>query len=279
VATTAGGKRSTNNGDSWGGIGLYESIIWSLAINSSGHIFAGAHSYAYVYRSTDNGNTWTSLLNTLVWCFAINSSGYIFAGTGNGVLLSTDNGDDWMQTDLTDTWVFALAVNDSGDIFAGTDSSGVLRSSDNGDSWIQTDLSGIRVNTLAVNNSGDIFAGTDSGGIFRSSNNGDNWIQTGLINSIEEINQKIPDSYILNQNYPNPFNHKTVINYELPIISHVDLVIYNLLGQKVATVVSERQPAGYHRVEWEAGDVSSGVYYYMITAGEFQAVKKMLLIK
>jgi hypothetical protein len=86
-------------------------------------------------------------------------------------------------------------------------------------------------------------------------------------------------NFRLDQNYPNPFNPSTIINYELPITNYVDLSIYNLLGQKVATLVSERQDAGYHQVEWDASGFASGVYYYKINAGEFQDVKKMILLQ
>ena len=71
----------------------------------------------------------------------------------------------------------------------------------------------------------------------------------------------------LSQNYPNPFNPKTIINYELParsegglMMNDVELSVYNLLGQKVATLVSERQEAGYHQVEWDGSGFASGVY-------------------
>jgi hypothetical protein len=88
-----------------------------------------------------------------------------------------------------------------------------------------------------------------------------------------------PKKFCLLQNYPNPFNPITKINYELPITNYVDLSIHNVLGQKVATLVSEKQKAGYHQVEWDAGDFSSGVYYYRLVAGEFQQVRKMVLLK
>ncbi len=80
-------------------------------------------------------------------------------------------------------------------------------------------------------------------------------------------------------NYPNPFNPKTIINYELAITNYVVLGIYNLLGQKIATLVNETQNAGFHRVEWDATGFASGVYYYKISAGEFVDVKKMVLIR
>jgi flagellar hook assembly protein FlgD len=81
------------------------------------------------------------------------------------------------------------------------------------------------------------------------------------------------------QNYPNPFNPKTIINYELPITNYVDLSIYNMLGQKIETLVSKKQNPGRHQVEWNAKNMPSGVYYYILNAGGFQEVKKMILLK
>jgi hypothetical protein len=94
-----------------------------------------------------------------------------------------------------------------------------------------------------------------------------------------ENNELAPSSFSLSQNYPNPFNPRTIINYELPITSFVDLGIYNMLGQKVVTLVSEKQSAGYHEVEFNGQILSSGIYLYRIEAGEFQDVKKMMLLK
>lgn len=100
-----------------------------------------------------------------------------------------------------------------------------------------------------------------------------------LVSGINETVPSIPNEFALEQNYPNPFNPKTVISYQLPVISEVEMSIYNLLGQEVATLVSERQQAGYHKVEWDASDFASGIYYYRIVTGEFDDVKKMVLIR
>jgi len=100
-----------------------------------------------------------------------------------------------------------------------------------------------------------------------------------VVVSTNNFNHLYPDNYILFQNYPNPFNPRTMINYQLPMTSAVELSIYNLLGQKVATLVNERKRAGRHQVEWNAGDFASGVYLYRLTAGDFQQIKKMVLIK
>jgi len=96
---------------------------------------------------------------------------------------------------------------------------------------------------------------------------------------INDSHYDFPKGFALSQNYPNPFNPSTIINYELPITNYVELSIYNLLGQRVAILVNEQKRAGYHQVEWEASGFASGIYYYRIEAGEFQDVKKMILIK
>jgi endonuclease/exonuclease/phosphatase family metal-dependent hydrolase len=100
------------------------------------------------------------------------------------------------------------------------------------------------------------------------------------ISGIEsDIDNKLPSKFTLNQNYPNPFNPTTKINYELPITNYIDLSIYNTLGQKVATLVSENQSAGSYGVQWDASDFSSGVYLYILRVGSEQVVKKMVLIR
>jgi predicted outer membrane repeat protein len=96
-----------------------------------------------------------------------------------------------------------------------------------------------------------------------------------------DIEDKITNinSYELYQNYPNPFNPVTMISYQLSMTNEVNLTIYNILGQKVVTLVSERQEAGHHQVEWAASRYASGVYYYHFQANGFQDVKKMILLR
>jgi hypothetical protein len=100
-----------------------------------------------------------------------------------------------------------------------------------------------------------------------------------VINAISKQIEIVPVSDHLYQNYPNPFNPATIIGYRLSAVSNVELKVYNILGQEVITLVSERQKAGLHQVEWNGDDFSSGIYYYQIKAGDFYQVKKMVLIK
>jgi hypothetical protein len=90
---------------------------------------------------------------------------------------------------------------------------------------------------------------------------------------------EIPIKFALNHNYPNPFNPTTMINYQLPMTKDVELSIYNLLGQKVVVLVSEKQQAGQYQVEWDASGFASGIYYYYLKAGESIQVKKMILLR
>jgi hypothetical protein len=97
---------------------------------------------------------------------------------------------------------------------------------------------------------------------------------------IDDVEQfKTPLSYSLSQNYPNPFNPRTIIKYELRKMNDVELSIYNVLGEKVVTLVSENQAAGKYSIEWDASGLASGVYYYELKTANFRDVKKMVLMK
>ena len=88
-----------------------------------------------------------------------------------------------------------------------------------------------------------------------------------------------PLSYRLKQNYPNPFNPATQIEFSLPVSSKVSLVIYNILGQEIARLIDGEQAAGVHSVIWEATNLSTGIYFYRIQAGDFVQTRKLLLLK
>lgn len=100
---------------------------------------------------------------------------------------------------------------------------------------------------------------------------------TGLGTSIESPD--LPTVYSLSQNYPNPFNPTTIISYGLPEASDVQIVVFNMLGQRVATLVNERKTAGWHESKFDASNLSSGIYFYRLTAGNFVETKKLTLIK
>jgi hypothetical protein len=89
----------------------------------------------------------------------------------------------------------------------------------------------------------------------------------------------IPNEFSLEQNYPNPFNPSTVISYQLPVSGSVTLKVYDVLGNEVATLVSEEKPAGNYEVEFDASGLSSGIYFYQLKARSFVETKRMVLLK
>ena len=96
---------------------------------------------------------------------------------------------------------------------------------------------------------------------------------------VDETVSSIPSNYLLLQNYPNPFNPSTKISYSIPHKSFVTLKVYDPLGSIAAELVREEKEAGRYELDFNAVDLSSGVYFYKIEAGDFIQIKKMILIK
>ena len=104
--------------------------------------------------------------------------------------------------------------------------------------------------------------------------------------SVKENDGALPEKFSLSQNYPNPFNPVTAIEFTLPTSGVVSLIVYNLLGQEVARLVDDFQPAGYHKITWDASNMASGIYLYRIEVMErrsasptFVQTRKMVLLK
>ncbi len=113
--------------------------------------------------------------------------------------------------------------------------------------------------------------------------------ETGVTSVEDDANTTVPTEFSLEQNYPNPFNPATTIKFSLPVNSDVKLVVYNMLGQAVATLLNEQRSAGTHSIVWNSSNangikLSSGIYFYKLNAvnnsgKEFQQTRKMILLK
>jgi hypothetical protein len=104
------------------------------------------------------------------------------------------------------------------------------------------------------------------------------------VSNLSVEDEVIPDVFALHQNYPNPFNPVTTLRYDLPEQSHVEIMIYDIMGREVRTLVNSHQNAGFKSVIWDARNdigkpMSAGMYLYRISAGDFHRVKKMILLK
>ncbi|NQS97480.1 MAG: T9SS type A sorting domain-containing protein [candidate division Zixibacteria bacterium] len=102
---------------------------------------------------------------------------------------------------------------------------------------------------------------------------------TGVETGIADGKSGMPAKYELAQNMPNPFNPATIIEFALPTAGYVELVVYNVLGKEIARLVDGEMEAGYHSAQFNASNLSSGIYFYRLTAGDFTEMKKMVLMK
>jgi hypothetical protein len=135
-----------------------------------------------------------------------------------------------------------------------------------------------KAKSIALDNLGNVYVTGSSGG----SGTSDDFATIKYSQSptsIDQIKYDLPEKYSLNQNFPNPFNPSTNISYQLPFSGQVALKIYDVLGKEVATLVNEEKPAGSYQVNWNASNLSSGIYFYRLHTGSFVETKKMILLK
>ena len=102
---------------------------------------------------------------------------------------------------------------------------------------------------------------------------------TSEYSNIVEVNNISPTNYALTQNYPNPFNPTTTIKYSIPQDNFVSLKVFNVIGKEVATLVNKEMKTGTFTVNWNAGNLPSGVYFYKLSSGNFLEIRKMVLLK
>jgi ligand-binding sensor domain-containing protein len=246
--------------------------VWSLAISGT-NLFAGT--FQGVFLSTNNGTNWTAVnngLNISSYNVLATSGTNIFAGTFGGVYLSTDNGGNWtaVNAGLENTDVFSLAISGT-NIFAGTDK-GVFLSTSNSTKWaaVNDGLTNTSVQALAISGT-NIYAGTTTS-VFRRP-------LSEVITSVERLSTDLPTHFSLGQNYPNPFNPSTTISFSLPSKSFVSLKVFDIIGREIAAIISEEMSAGSYTKQWNAANMSSGIYFYRLQAGSFTETKKLLLLR
>jgi len=269
---------STDSGNSWkvvnNGLPVHSSIK-SLAIKDNS-IFAGANG---IFVSTNDGFNWDSVDIGIEQCGPV----YAFATINDAIFVSTyfggmfrsyDNGISWNSINSgfpEKTVVLSLAVSGK-NIFAGT-YDGVYLSTDSGSNWkdIKEGLKDLSIFSLAVNDT-YIFAGSDRDGVWRRP-------ISEVITNIKNNQNNLPTDFLLKQNYPNPFNPVTTINYSTPKKEMIIIRVYDVLGNEIASLVNEEKPAGNYKVNFNASNLSSGVYFYRMHAGNFIENKKCIVLK
>ncbi len=176
--------------------------------------------------------------------------------------------------DITD-YIAVPPANYTLDITPGDDNNTIVTS-------VQADLSGLAGGTAAVFASGFLDPSMNqngpSFGIFAALANG-TIVQFGTVTSVGSSDNTAPSSFSLKQNYPNPFNPSTTIEFALPANQEVSLKVFNMLGQEVATLLNKEMNKGTYNINFDAGNLSSGIYLYQLRAGNFIQTKKMTLLK
>ncbi|MBI5474527.1 MAG: T9SS type A sorting domain-containing protein [Ignavibacteriae bacterium] len=207
--------------------------------------------------------------------------------------------------------IVAYAIHDS-TIIAGTQSAGAFRSTDRGMSWQNVGFSSNNVAAFA--SSGRSLFASAAGSVFRTTNNGNSWNQVAeglgdgatciaanstylfagtsvsgvwrraLSEIVVTVSQQEyePASFALAQNYPNPFNSATTIKFTILVgTGHAPSLVkvYDVLGREVATLVNEVTPAGTYTVQWDAKELSSGVYFCRLQSGGLTSVRRLLLLR
>jgi len=215
--------------------------------------------------------------------------------TTGGVYITTNGGQLWQKKysvlpNTVGTLYRACIIKPGStlEMYVGIDQSsaqtprGVYRSTDGGNTW--TDFSGaallntytIRAFAFRTTGNPRLYAGAahptlyDGRGVFEYT-----WVAIGTGNNPPNL----PNHYYLKQNYPNPFNPVTTIKFGIPKSDFVYIQVFDLIGRKVKTLVSEYKQAGEYIVEFDGSNLSSGLYYYRLNAGKFSETKKMILLK
>jgi photosystem II stability/assembly factor-like uncharacterized protein len=237
-----------------------------------------------VLKSTDGGVYWNNIfssdnlnkinfMNKDTGFIAGNHNIYKTTNGGNNFIISYNNQQGYIcDFDfIDDNTGFAVDVN--------LNNSRILKTTNGGVNWQinQGITSRGLISVDAINNNIIYVAGY--GGTIMKSTNG------GFPISVKQGSEKIPRFNNLLQNYPNPFNPSTKIRFSIPVYQtgkegwQVKLVIYDILGKEISTLVNDKLSPGTYEIEWNASNYSSGIYFYNLKAGDYSETKKMVLLK
>jgi len=251
-------------------------VIQSMAATST-HVYVGSIGGGISYSA--DGSSWQKITcgYQTIWAMGATSTDIVFAGTyGEGLWKSTDGVNFNKCEGISATFIYEITVDVNDNIYVSSWEAGIFVSRDGGNTWESLGLGGFGVSSILVNMSGnnsasgDIYAGTSEGAIYRKS-----------VSSITDINtvEAIPTEFGLAQNYPNPFNPSTVIEFSIAEAGLYVVKIFNVLGQEVATVANQDFAAGKYSFNFDASNLTSGIYFYKLVGEKVNMTKKMLLLK
>ncbi len=268
--------KTTNAGTTWDSTGLFVPAGglagWNNAMSGIGtKIWFGTNGTPLWY-SANAGMTWTSQTTPAINQYAIwfNDDNVGLSGGAN-IYVTTNGGTNWGNLTTIGTGNVSGITGAATSWWFTRQTTAVNYSSNNGTSWSAqyTAPAGSFYHITKSRAGATLWGVRSNGGISRY----------GQTVGITPVSNEVPAQYDLSQNYPNPFNPTTKINFAVPKSGLVTIKVYDVVGKEVATLVNEVKNAGSYSVDFTANNVSSGVYFYKISAGDFSAVKRMMLIK
>ena len=294
IATDCDAWKSADCGLNWTRTDLTSGRVYSVLCDptESQTVYAGRQ--GHLYKSTDGGSNWQDCSdgiesNDKIKALAANPD-FLYAGGGyidhhnnpqGGIYITQIGNCTWTKV-LDNVYCSEIVSNPAcpDTMYASSFNSGIYRSTTGGFTW-EPFNGGLpdtyrEANTIAVNANGEFaFAGFSYGSVWKTSISCD---------VVKEIDQETASSFHLYQNYPNPFNPNTSIEFLLSKSGQVKIEIFNILGQKVKTLVDQYLKAGHKLVDWDGkdnngNDVSSGIYFYRLQAGDYVDTKRMVLLK
>ncbi len=277
----SGGRimKTTNSGVNW--VNLSSPTMTSLNsiyfLNENTGFISG---YAIVLKTTNTGVSWVNLNAPFfsgfenfreIYFFSENLGLYV--SDAGRIVKTTNGGVNWnLMSSGTSESLFGVKFTDAMTGYACGNNGAIVRTTNGGDNWspqvsplneILTDVWFTTANTGYIS--------TWSGKVLKTTNGG--------LTFINPISSEIPEKFNLEQNYPNPFNPSTNIKFQIPKAGFVTLLIHDITGKQVETLVREELSAGVYEVQWNASSNPSGVYFYSLSSGGFVQTIKMVLIK
>lgn len=273
--------KTTNKGDNWVALttGVPNALDGIWFVNETTGYVGGSN---IILKTTNSGQSWVNKVGSFISGFEIAqalyfsdaNTGYYCTNTSTTrIVKTTDGGDTWNLINTTTAgaaWGMSFTSPSTG--YVCTEQGKVLKTTNAGLNW---DVQ----NTPLTENLYEIhfpsvdtgFIASWSGKILKTTNGG--------VTFIGKISNEVPGKYALNQNYPNPFNPSTNISFSIPKRAFVTVQVFNVLGKVVSGLVNELLEPGNYQVTFNAENLSSGIYYYRLSTGNYTATKKMILIK
>ncbi len=276
--------KTTDGGINWIGQDSSSAYFYKIQFVSSHTAFISGtfplQNIGEILKTSDDGTTWES--NVLSDYSQITSLYFIDENTGwvtgnkdiNNVarflVSKTTDGGKTFNTQKTFSDQYTESIYFVSSTHGWVTGNSLHFTTDGGSNWIETDPGDIIINDIYfVSETTGWIIGLD-GKIFKTNNGG--------ITSAE-VESLIPNNFSLSQNFPNPFNPVTKINFAIPISEHVTLKVYDMLGSEAATLLNERKSAGIYSVDFDGSKLTSGMYFYILSAGDFSETRKMMLLK